>query len=79
MENISGAFLIQFLILTGALIGVWVRLQTKLKEIDMRMTAMEQEMKHADSQNEQVMKKLDRISEQIFEVKLQLNNKQDRE
>jgi uncharacterized protein YoxC len=79
MENISGAFLIQFLILTGALIGVWVRLQTKLKEIDMRMTAMEQEMKHADSQNDQVMKKLDRISEQIFEVKLQLNNKQDRE
>jgi len=71
--------ILEIVVFAGALIGVWVRLQTKLKELDMRMAAMEQKDKHDDNQNEKVMKKLDHISEQIFEVKIQLNNKQDRD
>ena len=70
--------ILEIVVFAGALIGVWVRLQTKLKELDMRMAAMEQNISHVEKQDDKIMDKLEHISEQIHEVKIQLNNKQDR-
>jgi septal ring factor EnvC (AmiA/AmiB activator) len=72
-------FVIQLLLFAGAIVGIYVRMQTKLKELDMRMSAIEQEVAHTQKQDDKIMVKLDQISEQIFEVKIQLNNKQDRD
>ena len=70
--------IIQLLFFFGAIIAVWVKVQTKLKELDMRMKALEESLKHVEIQDDRIMNKLEEISSQIFDVRLQLNNKQDR-
>lgn len=55
----------------GVLIGIYIRMELKLKELDVRVQALEQTDKAMNA-------KLDRIIEAIHEVKLDLRDKQDR-
>lgn len=77
-DEMKPSDLVEILLFFGALITLWVRLQTKLKELDMRMAAMERDLKHVESQDDRIMDKLEEISAQVQDVKIQLVNKQDR-
>jgi hypothetical protein len=55
----------------GVLIGIYIRMELKLKELDVRVQALEQTDKAMNA-------KLDRIIEAIHDVKLDLRDKQDR-
>ena len=55
----------------GVLIGIYIRMELKLKELDVRVQALEQTDKAMNA-------KLDRIMDAIQDVKLELRDKQDR-
>ena len=55
----------------GVLIGIYMRMELKLKELDVRVQALEQTDKAMNI-------KLDRIIEAIQDVKLELRDKADR-
>ena len=55
----------------GVLIGIYMRMELKLKELDVRVQALEQTDKAMNV-------KLDRIIEAIQDVKLELRDKEDR-
>jgi len=56
----------------GVLIGIYMRMELKLKELDVRVQALEQTDKAMNA-------KLDRIMDAIQDVKLELRDKADRE
>lgn len=56
----------------GVLIGIYMRMELKLKELDVRVQALEQTDKAMNV-------KLDRIMDAIQDVKLELRDKADRE
>lgn len=58
-------------ILTG-LIGIYVKVSLKLKELEIRVAVVEK-------QDDQISKKLDTIASQLNQLFIQLQNKQDRE
>lgn len=58
-------------ILTG-LIGIYVKVSLKLKELEIRVAVVEK-------QDDQISRKLDTIATQISNLSIQLQNKQDRE
>lgn len=58
-------------ILTG-LIGIYVKVSLKLKELEIRVSVVEK-------QDDQISKKLDTIASQLNQLFVQLQNKQDRE
>jgi hypothetical protein len=66
----------QELILWGAgfvmsVIGIYVRMEMKLKELDIRVRSLE-------NTDREMMKKLDKIIDAIAEMKLELKDKMDR-
>ena len=66
----------QDLILWGAgfvmsVIGIYVRMEMKLKELDIRVRSLE-------NTDREMMKKLDKIIDAIAEMKLELKDKMDR-
>lgn len=71
--------LIEIFIALGALIGVYVKLQTKIKELDMKMIALEAKIISSEKQDDRIMDKLDEITDSLTELKIQINNKQDRQ
>jgi len=54
------------------LIGIYVKVSLKLKELEIRVNVVEK-------QDDLISKKLDRIATQISDLCIQLQNKQDRE
>lgn len=56
----------------GVLIGIYIRMELKLKELDVRVHSLEQTDKAMNV-------KLDRIIDAIQDVKLELRDKQDRQ
>ena len=58
-------------ILTG-LIGIYVKVSLKLKELEVRVSVVEK-------QDDQISRKLDVIANQLTNLSIQLQNKQDRE
>lgn len=77
MEFISSQ-LMQFLILVGGLVSVWVKTQTKLRELDIKIVGIENKIAAVEKQDDKIMEKLEHISEQLNQLKIDLNNKQDR-
>ena len=66
----------QELILWGAgfvmsVIGIYVRMEMKLKELDIRVRSLE-------NTDREMMKKLDKIIDAIADMKLELKDKMDR-
>lgn len=58
-------------ILTG-LIGIYVKVSLKLKELEIRVAVVEK-------QDDQISRKLDTIASQLTSLLVQVQNKQDRE
>ncbi len=66
-----GNFLTVIMIVAGG-IGGYVKLMTKIKELEIRLNSVEK-------QDDKIINKLDLIAEAISEIKIEMQNKQDRE
>lgn len=62
----------QAIIIIGGLIGIYVKVSLKLKELEIRVNVVEK-------QDDQISRKLDTIATQLNNLMVQLQNKQDRE
>ncbi len=62
----------QAILILGGLIGIYVKVSLKLKELEIRVNVVEK-------QDDQISKKLDNIFNQLTHLTIQLQNKQDRE
>ena len=61
----------QAIIIIIGLIGIYVKITLKLKELEIRVSMVEK-------QDDQIYKKLDHILDQINKLSIALQNKQDR-
>ena len=61
----------QAIIIIAGLIGIYVKISLKLKELEIRVSMVEK-------QDDQIYKKLDHILDQINKLSIALKNKQDR-
>jgi chaperonin cofactor prefoldin len=61
----------QAIIIIAGLIGIYVKISLKLKELEIRVSMVEK-------QDDTLSKKLDHISEQINKLAIAMQNKQDR-
>ena len=78
-EMISFSMVIQLLVVLGGLAGVWNRVQVKLRELDMKLLLLETRINSVEKIDEKILDKLDQISEQLSDLKIELNNKQDKQ
>jgi len=62
----------QAILILGGLIGIYVKVSLKLKELEIRVHVVKK-------QDDQISKKLDNIFNQLTHLTIQLQNKQDRE
>lgn len=62
----------QAILIIGGLIGIYVKVSLKLKELEIRVNVVEK-------QDDQISRKLDLITQQLNQLSIQLQNKQDRE
>lgn len=62
----------QAIVLIGTAIAMYIRTTTKIKEIDIRLYMQER-------QDSLILEKLDTISEQITELRIDMQNKKDKE
>lgn len=72
MTNILIFIAGQAIIIIGGLIGIYVKVSLKLKELEIRVQVVEK-------QDDQISRKLDTITQQLNQLSIQLQNKQDRE
>lgn len=80
MDKFSISGIIEVLFFITALVGVYVKLQVKMKEFEMKMIALEARMKHVEQQDEKIMEKLqemnESLNEKLMDIKLELQTKQ---
>jgi hypothetical protein len=62
----------QFIAIVTGLIGIYVKVSLKLKELEIRVSVVEK-------QDDQISRKLDTIATQLNNLSIQLQNKKDRE
>jgi len=62
-----------------ALVGVYVRMQVKQKEQEMKIIALEQRVSRAEQEDHNLYKKLDQIMQMLTDIKIELKEKQDRD
>jgi len=72
MENVSSFIIGQSILIIGGLIGIYVKISLKLKELEIRVNMVEK-------QDDQIYKKLDHILAEINKMAIALQNKQDRD
>jgi len=72
MENLVIFIIGQSIIIIGGLIGIYVKISLKLKELEIRVNMVEK-------QDDQIYKKLDHILAEINKMAITLQNKQDRD
>jgi len=72
MENLVIFIIGQSIIIIGGLIGIYVKISLKLKELEIRVNMVEK-------QDDQIYKKLDHILAEINKMAIALQNKQDRD
>ena len=82
MQHFELGNIIELLVFVAALIGVYVKLQVKMKEFEMKLIALEARVKHVEAQDEKIMDKLDEMSmsinEKLMDIKLELQTKQNK-
>lgn len=71
MQNFNIFLLGQTIIIISGLIGIYVKVSLKLKELEIRVTMVEK-------QDDRIVKKLDSILDTITALAIQIQNKQDR-
>jgi uncharacterized protein YoxC len=69
--NITLFIIGQAIIIIAGLIGIYVKISLKLKELEIRVSMVEK-------QDDQIYKKLDHILDQINKLSIAMQNKQDR-
>lgn len=79
MEQFTVGGVLEVLAFSGALITAYVRLQMKIKEIEMNILAINEKLKSVEKQDDKIMEKLDKIFGEINEIKLQMQLKVDKE
>lgn len=62
-----------------AIVGIYVRMQVRAKEQEMKVNALEQRLQRAEQEDSNLYKKLDQIFNMLTEIKIDLTQKQDRE
>ncbi len=67
--SLSGA--VGVLGLIGTLVAIWNRMTSEIKELKIRINRLE-------SNEQRIIDKLDSIAEDIMEIKIELQNKQNR-
>jgi uncharacterized protein YoxC len=72
MENLVIFIIGQSILIIGGLIGIYVKISLKLKELEIRVNMVEK-------QDDQIYKKLDHILAEINKMAIALQNKQDRD
>ena len=72
MTNLAIFLVGQAIAIVTGLIGIYVKVSLKLKELEIRVAVVEK-------QDDQISRKLDTIASQISNLSIQLQNKQDRE
>jgi len=68
MDN---GLILQGIVFIGSLLGIWINLTTKVKELEIRVQQME-------GSNKQIIEKLDQIFIITTNIRIDLQNKQDR-
>ena len=69
--NVTLFIIGQAIVIVIGLIGIYVKISLKLKELEIRVSMVEK-------QDDQIYKKLDHILDQINKLSIALQNKQDR-
>jgi len=69
--NVAPEIFVGFLAIAGSLIGVYSKFQSRMDQLDLRITAMEK-------QDSRIIEKLDAIQEDLTDIKIDIQNKQDR-
>ena len=72
MENLVTFIVGQSILIAGGLIGIYVKISLKLKELEIRVNMVEK-------QDDQIYKKLYHILAEINKMAIALQNKQDRD
>ena len=82
MENFQLGNIIELLLFAAALIGIYVKMQVKMKEFEMKLLALEAKVNGVEHQDEKIMSKLEEmnnaINDKLMTIKLELQNKQNR-
>lgn len=62
----------------ASVIGIYMRMEMKLKELDIRVKSLENNIKSLERTDQKMNEKLDRIMELVNEIRLELKDKADR-
>jgi hypothetical protein len=73
--NLEMGQVIQIFVLFLTVGGIWVNIQSKLKEMDVRLRMLEKENRDIKHDISSILEKLDDIKEKMAENFLQLSNK----
>lgn len=69
---------LQLIVIVGGFLIHWIRTQTKLKELDVRLAQLEYRLNSVEKIDEKIWDKLTQISDSISELKIEINNKQNK-
>jgi prefoldin subunit 5 len=68
----------QTVMIITALIGIYVRMNVRLAEIDIRVKVSEKRLADLETKEDKMNEKLDKILDEITDVKVELQNKENR-
>ena len=62
----------------SSVIGIYMRMEMKLKELDLRVKSLEKTDQQMNDKLDRIMERNDRIMEMVGEIRLELKDKADR-
>ena len=62
----------------ASVIGIYMRMEMKLKELDIRVKSLEKTDQQMNDKLDRIMERNDRIMEMVGEIRLELKDKADR-
>lgn len=62
----------------ASVIGIYMRMEMKLKELDLRVKSLEKTDQQMNDKLDRIMERNDRIMELVNEIRLELKDKADR-
>lgn len=79
MEDISLSGVLEVLAFAGTMITVYIKIQIKIKEIEMNIMRINEKMTFAEKQDDKILERLDKIFDEITTMKIELIQKADKE
>jgi hypothetical protein len=71
--------IVEIFLFAGSMVGMYVRMQVKSKEQEMKIIALEQRLQRAEQDDHNLYKRLDQIMQMLTDIKIEMKEKQDRE